>query len=183
MASLRKIFSKIKPDAAEKERQRQLARLEAWLGKLPEKFRQDLEHPLQENGQFKVAHYAIDVDGSDFTKAELAEVAKKIEALHDICMKKDVAFDVAGFSPLPADYTVTPNGSASSGRSVTVGFDTGKTYCHYMHPRCNELRANGLEPQFSRARKTPAPDPKIREIVIEGLSEKINVNKPLRFKQ
>jgi hypothetical protein len=182
MASLRDIFSKLKQNA-KKERLRQLARLESWLDDLPKNFNNELENPLWPDGSFKIMQYEIDIDGSNYTKQELARVAKNIEALHDICMKKDVAFGVTGFNPLPGAYTTSANGSVSSGRNVNVGFDAGKTYCHYMHPRRDDLRRNGLDLRVSRPRDTTQPEAEIQKMVTVGLSEKISVGRPLRYKQ
>ena len=179
MASLRNIFAKL--SKTERKRLDQLDRMERWLGDLAGKFTQELENLQQPNGDFKIMAYEIDVDGSNYTKKELAAVAKKIEALHDICMKKDVALDVTGFSLLPTQYTVTAHGSASSGRNVSVSYNASKTYCHYVHPRCSELQSNGLKLRFSHARGTAAPEAEIQKIVTEGLSGEMTVSRPLRL--
>src|SRR5436305_12720665 len=109
-----RLFSKISRKGSDKKAA--LKRLEHWIDDTTQAFQEYLSGGLTDaEGNLKGGRiFAIDVDASVFSKEELASVAKKIEALHDICRTLDVHFEVAGFDLLPHSHTLIM-GSASSG--------------------------------------------------------------------
>jgi hypothetical protein len=193
MAPLKKIFGALNPIGH--KRRRDIESLRRWVEHVTEDVEKNFTTLTNANGTFKASGWGIDIDGSNFTKKELAPVAQAFEKLHDACFAKDVSLSIAGFDLLPHQYAVT-TGSAASHYGAQISVNANMTYCLFDHPRCRELEAAGHKADFSK-RRTAAPAPVAPPALIEapqplgdavgqkmneGLAEGIAVRKPLILK-
>ena len=90
---------------------------------------------LEENGlqQALTMQFPIELDGSNFTKDELATVANEFKAIHDIGLKYNVDISFDGFDNMPRKVTGTRGGYADN-RCILISLNTSRPYSVYTHP-------------------------------------------------
>ena len=178
MFKLRRIFSLIVPRGG---KQKELEELRDWLDDTVEAIRKKYAEPVDEKGDFRCGTYGIDVDGSQFSKQQLAPVAKKIAELHDFCREKNIRLEIAGFDLMPHGHSVV-RGGASAPYSVQIGLDAGWTYCDYDHPQSLRLWAKDERMEMSSQKQLPGPDAAQNPPVEEAPpTREITVYSPLRL--
>lgn len=112
---------------------------------------------LRDNGmqQALTMQFPIELDGSDFTKEELATVAGKFKAIHDVGLKYNVDISFHGFDNMPRKVTGTNDGY-SDNRCILISLNTARPYSVYTHPDFDGRNGEALKANLnSFTRPTP----------------------------
>ena len=100
--------------------------------------------------------FSIDVDSTKILDADMEDVRSTLVKLHDMCMEKDVALNVTGFSRLRSDFAAHACGFATK-NSVIVTIDATKTYALPSHPDAASFDFSAVVRQSVSKPKQPQP--------------------------